>query len=87
MNPALKNYIIFSAVIAFVVAALLNFGLFANIRTTFIQGFPLSIADTEGFATFIITLINTLIATLFFTPVVYFIIQYLQRGGNGGSEY
>jgi len=87
MNPALKNYIIFSAVVAFVVAALLNFGLFANVRSSFIQGFPISIAETEGFVTFLITLINTLIATLFFTPVVYFIIQYLQRRGNGGGEY
>jgi len=82
MNPAVKNYIIFSTAVAFGIAFLLNFVLLANFRSTFIQGFPLSLSGTEGFASFMITLINTLIATVFFTPAVYFAIQYLQRRGG-----
>ena len=83
MNPAVKNYLIFSAAIAFVIALIINFGLLANFRSTFIYGFPISLEGTEGLGSFIVNLINTLIATLFFTPAVYYAIKWLQtRGGS-----
>lgn len=82
MNPAVKNYLIFSAIIAFVIALLLQFVFFETFKSSFIYGFPLSLLGTEGFGSFIIRVINTAITTLFFTPGVYFAIQWLQRRGG-----
>lgn len=79
MKVDVKNYLIFSAVIALVIALILNFGLFETFKSSFVNGFPISLNGSDGISKFILQLVNTLISGLFFTPAVYMLIKYLER--------
>ncbi len=79
MRVDVKNYFIFSAVIALVIAFILNFGFFETFKSSFINGFPISLNGSDGLGKFFIQIVNTLISALFFTPAVYLLIKYLER--------
>ena len=88
INPAVKQYLIFSAVIAVIVSLIVNFSLIESLKGTPFYGFPVSLAGTEGFINLVYRLINTLIEGLLLIIPVYLIIQWLMtRGSGGGGDY
>jgi hypothetical protein len=78
INPATKQYWIFSGVISLIVSAIYNFGVINILEKTFIYGFPISLAGTEGFQNFIARLLNTIIMGLILTPLTFFFFKWLE---------
>lgn len=84
IDPATKQYIIFSLVISLIIGVIINFVLIEAVRGTFAYGFPINLNGVEGIVNFIDRIINTVVIGGFITFPVYFGIKYLQtRGGSG----
>lgn len=79
IDPALKQYLIFSFVIAIIISFIINFGLVEGVRGTFAYGFPINLNDIEGFGNFLARVVNTFIMGLFLTAPMYFIFKYLRE--------
>jgi hypothetical protein len=87
INPAVKQYLIFSAVIATIVSAIVNFALIESLKGTPFYGFPINLTGAAGIAEFFSRIINTLIEGALLIIPVYLIIQWLMRRGQGGYDY
>ncbi len=85
INPAVKQYLIFSAVIAVIVSIIVNFMLIESLKGTPFYGFPINLTGTEGITMFFYRIINTLIEGLLLIIPVYLIIQWLMTRGSGGG--
>ncbi len=84
MNPATKQYLIFSLIISFILSIILNFFFFSLTEGSIFTGFPLSLEGKEGFANFLIKSINTGIFTIVLIVPVFLGIQwFLKRKGGG----
>lgn len=84
MDPAVKQYIIFSFVISIILGFLVSFVLVEGVRGGFAYGFPINLNGAEGFTGIIYRLINTIVLGFLFTIPVYLGLKWLQtRGGSG----
>lgn len=87
MNPATKQYIIFSAIISFILSFLLNFFFFNLTKGSLFTGFPISLDGKEGFTEFFLRSVNTGIFTVALIIPVYLGIQWLLTRRGGGGYY
>ena len=80
IDPATKQYIIFSAVVSLLISIFINF-IFVNLMTgTFAYGFPINLGASEGIVNILLRTINTVIIGLFLTvPIYYLIIWWIKR--------
>ncbi len=86
-DPAKKQYLIFSAVISFIVSFVINFFFTSATNIPLAGGFPITLYGSEGIGLLFGKTLNTLIIGLCLTPLIYFGIQWLQNRGTGGSNY
>jgi hypothetical protein len=87
INPAVKQYLIFSAVIALIVSLIVNFMLIESLKGTPFYGFPVNLTGSEGLGNFFYRIINTIVESLLLIIPVYLIIQWLLTRGRGGYDY
>ncbi|MEP7103767.1 MAG: hypothetical protein ABI721_03600 [Candidatus Dojkabacteria bacterium] len=78
MDPAVKQYIVFSFVISLILGVLVNFILIEGVKGTFAYGFPINLNAVEGVLNFVYRVINTLILGALLTVPVYLGLKYLQ---------
>lgn len=79
IDPATKQYIIFSLIVSIILAAIINFVLVEMVANTFAYGFPINLKGAEGFSGFISRVINTVVQGLILSPMVYYGLKYLQN--------
>ncbi len=77
IDPAKKQYYMFSLVIALAVSILLNFVFIGLLKGSLLYGFPIGLGEASGFSAFFIKLLNTLIYTAILSVPVYFGIMWL----------
>jgi hypothetical protein len=82
IDPAVKQYLTFSLVLAVILSVIINFGLVDLVKGTFAYGFPVNLSEAVGFANFIGRIINTLVFSFFLTVPVYFGLKWLRERGN-----
>lgn len=89
VDPAKKQYFIFSLVIAFIISIFYNFVLINITEGSAIYGFPMSLVDLEGANLVLARTVNTVIIGTLLSIPVYMGLMWLQtRGGGGGdTEY
>lgn len=85
IDPAVKQYIIFSLVISLIIGVLVNFVLIEGVKGSFAYGFPIVLNGVEGVLNFVYRIVNTVILGLLLTVPVYFGIKWLQT--RGGSSF
>jgi hypothetical protein len=80
MDPAKRQYLIFSFIITLLIAIVINF-MFTNLlQGTFITGFPIQVGDASGAEEFGIKVMNTIIFTVLLTfPMYLFIMWFINR--------
>lgn len=78
IDPAVKQYLVFSFVISVILGVIVSFILVDSVKGTFAYGFPIPLADAEGITMFIYRVINSLVLGLFFTIPVYLGLKYIQ---------
>lgn len=79
MNPATKQYFVFSLIVALILSAIINFGFIELIKGSFIYGFPFNLNNLEGFGAFLARVVNTLVMGAFLAIPTYFILRELDR--------
>jgi len=85
IDPAVKQYLIFSFVIGIIVGVLVNFLLIEGVKGSFAYGFPIVLNGVEGIANFLYRVINTVVLGGLLTIPIYLGLKWLQtRGGSGG---
>lgn len=81
LDPAKKQYLIFSAVTSFFLSIAINFIFLGGVSGPLFSGFPVALAGLEGIAYFGGQIINTLILTALFTiPIYYGFMWMINRG-------
>ncbi len=78
INPVTKQLWIFSFLVSLIFSALINFLAVELLRGSFLYGFPINLGNTAGLGTFFARLINTVVLGAIVTPMMYYIIKYLQ---------
>ncbi|MEO6728639.1 MAG: hypothetical protein ABIM99_01830 [Candidatus Dojkabacteria bacterium] len=78
MDPAVKQYLIFSLVIGVIAGVLINFILIEGVKGSFAYGFPIVLNGVEGIANFLYRIINSLILGALLTIPIYLGLKYLQ---------
>ncbi len=84
IDPAKKQYFIFSAVVAIIISAVINFAFIDVLKGTFAYGFPLSLANAVGVGAFVTRIVNSIVMGLILAPLLYYLIRWLQTRGSGG---
>lgn len=79
LDPAKKQYWIFSAIVSVILSLILNFVFLSLFPGTIIYGFPFNYGDSVGFANFFIKIVDSLILGAILTPGVYYFLNYLQH--------
>ena len=79
MNPATKQYLIFSFIVGILLSIIINFVLIDIIKGTFLYGFPISLNGVDGFLNFLFRVINTLLIGTFLVIPMFYIIKELNR--------
>lgn len=85
IDPAVKQYLIFSFVIGIIVGVLVNFILIEGVKGSFAYGFPIVLNGVEGFANFLDRVINSLVLGALLTIPIYLGLKYIQTGGRSGG--
>jgi hypothetical protein len=81
IDPAVKQYMIFSLLISLIIAAIYNFGIVNGLQGGPLYGFPISLIGAEGLTDTAIRLVNTIIIGVLITPLTYFGVMWaLKRG-------
>lgn len=78
MNPVTKQLWIFSFLVSLVISGLINFLAIELLRGSFLYGFPIKLDGAIGIGSFIARLINTFLLGMILTPLMYYVIKYLQ---------
>jgi hypothetical protein len=79
IDPSVKQYMVFSFVVAMIVSFVINFTLMEGVRGTFAYGFPINLNEIEGIASFFARIVNTLVMGLFLTIPMYFVFKWLRE--------
>ena len=79
IDPAKKQYWIFSAIVSVILSLIINFAIFPLFKNSIIYGFPFNFGTSEGIALFFIKIIDSLILGAILTPGVYYFLQWLQH--------
>lgn len=79
IDPAKKQYWIFSAIVAVIIALILNFAFLSLFPGTIIYGFPFNYGDAEGISLFLIKIVDSAILGAILTPGVYYFLNWLQH--------
>lgn len=78
VNPVTKQLWIFSFLVSLVISGLINFLAIELLKGSFLYGFPIKLDDAVGIASFIARLINSVLLGAILTPLLYYVIKYLQ---------
>jgi hypothetical protein len=78
VNPVTKQLWIFSFLISLVISGLINFLAIELLKGSFLYGFPIKLDDAVGIGSFIARLINSVLLGAILTPLLYYVIKYLQ---------
>lgn len=76
IDPATKQYLIFSLIVSMILSAIINFALIEVLSHSFLYGFPVSLTDTTGLGNFLARVINTAVQGLILLPLVYYGFRY-----------
>jgi len=79
IDPAKKQYWIFSLIVALILSVILNFFFLNLFKGTVIYGFPINYGDSEGIVNFLIKLVDSAVIGAILTPGVYYCLQWLQH--------
>jgi len=79
MDPATKQYVIFSAIISLIISFILSFILPDLLKGSIFYGFPISLSNSSGLGEIFLKTINTLILTFFLTFLVYYALMWYLR--------
>lgn len=79
IDPATRQYIIFSLIISMIISAVLNFALVEVLSGSFLYGFPVNLSTTSGIGNFLGRIINTAVQGLILLPLVYYGFRYWIR--------
>ncbi|CAG1021138.1 hypothetical protein DOJK_00809 [Patescibacteria group bacterium] len=78
VNPVTKQLWIFSFLVSLVISGLINFLAIELLKGSFLYGFPIKLDDAVGIGSFIARLINSVLLGAILTPLLYYVIKYLQ---------
>lgn len=82
IDPAKKQYFMFSVIIAILLSFLINFVLLNMAMGPFFSGFPVALAELEGISYFFGQIVNTLVIAGFLSiPIYYGFMWLINRGG------
>ncbi len=81
-DPAKKQYLIFSAILALIISFILNFFFFGLLQGPIISGFPFNVTEATGVTAFFSRLVNTIVLGGFLTIPIYYFLQWLQNRGG-----
>lgn len=76
IDPATKQYLIFSLVISLIISALINFAFIEMLAGSFAYGFPVNLNTSTGLSNFVGRIINTIVQGLILLPMIYYGIKY-----------
>lgn len=78
-DPAKRQYLMFSAVIAIMFSFIIQFGLAGSIEGPYVEGFPFSVFELTGFEALLKRAFNTLFMAAFLVVPIYYLLMWGQN--------